>query len=88
MGGLLKSVQTISQSADCRNISSSSSPNLNQEHHITVGQVSRDFSSVGTEEHDRGNTVAFVVGKTFCNMINHHVFTFIVFAEKVRKGSY
>lgn len=70
MGGLLKSVQTISHSAEGRKISSGSSPSANHEHHITVGQVSRDFSSVGTEGHDRSDTVAFLVGKPFTNILS------------------
>ena len=89
MGGLLKSVQTISHSAEGRNISSGSSPSANHEHHITVGQVSRDFSSVGTEGHDRSGTVAFLVGNlSHLQILYDHASYFHCFPEKVGKGSF
>ena len=65
MGGLLKSVEINSQSPEGRNTFPSSLPSAFHEHHMTVGQVSRDFSSVGTVGHDREDTVTFLVGKTF-----------------------
>ena len=58
MEGLLNSIEMNSHS------SPTSSPSAAHEHHMTVGQISRDFSSVSSSGHDRGDTVAFLVGKT------------------------
>ena len=62
MGGLLKSVEM--NATDGRNVSTSSSLSTFQELHITVGQVSRDFSTDSRVSHNRADTVAFLVGKT------------------------
>ena len=70
MEGLLKSADMSSHSEQIRNsfpnFSPVSSPNVQHlhqnHHHITAEQVTRDFSSVGSEEHNRGDTVAFLVG--------------------------
>lgn len=73
MEGLLKSAEMSSHTEQIRNsfpnFSPVSSPNghhlhQNHHHHITAEQVTRDFSSVGSEEHNRGDTVAFLVGDT------------------------
>ena len=50
---------------DGRNVSTSSSLSTFQELHMTVGQVSRDFSTDGRVSHNRADTVAFLVGKLF-----------------------
>ena len=63
MGGLLKSVET--NATDGKNVSASSSISTFQELHMTVGQVSRDFSTDSRVSHNRADTVAFLVGKTF-----------------------
>ena len=66
MGGLLKSVTRNSYPSEGRKISSSSAlPSAYHENHVTVSQVSRDFSSVGSAGPDRGDLVAFLVGETF-----------------------
>lgn len=57
MEGLLNSIEMNSHS------SPTSSPSAAHEHHMTVGQISRDFSSVSSSGHDRGDTVAFLVDK-------------------------
>ena len=63
MGGLLKSVEM--NATDGKNVSASSSISTFQELHMTVGQVSRDFSTDSRVSHNRADTVAFLVGKTF-----------------------
>lgn len=63
LGGLLKSVEM--NATDGRNVSASSSMSTFQELHMTVGQVSRDFSTDSRVGHNRADTVAFLVGKTF-----------------------
>ena len=68
MGGLLKSVEMNSHSSEGRNTSPLSLPGAFYDHHMAVEQVSRDFSSVGTVEHEKGDKVAFLVGKIFCNI--------------------
>ena len=71
MEGLLKSADMNSHSEQIRNSFPNFSPvsshnghhlHQNHHHHITVEQVTRDFSSVGSEGHIRGDTVAFLVG--------------------------
>lgn len=65
MGGLLKSAARNSHPTEGRKISPSSAfPSAFHEHHVTVSQVSRDFSSVGHAEPDREDLVAFLVGET------------------------
>lgn len=68
MGGLLKSVEM--NVTDGRNVSASSSISTFQELHMTVGQVSRDFSTDSRVSHNRADTVAFLVGKTFKLLIH------------------
>ena len=63
MGGLLKSVEM--NVTDGRNVSASSSISTFQELHMTLGQVSRDFSTDSRVSHNRADTVAFLVGKLF-----------------------
>ena len=71
MGGLLKSAARNSHPSEGRKISPSSAlPSAIHEHHITVSQVSRDFSSVGNAEPDKEDLVAFLVGKTFALSID------------------
>ena len=88
MEGLLKSAEMSSHSEQIRNslpnFSPVSSPNShhlhqNHHHHITAEQVTRDFSSVGSEEHNRGDTVAFLVGSAsfFVVAILLAIFAFI-----------
>ena len=71
MEGLVKSADMSSHSEQIRNSFPNSSPvsshdrhhlHQNHYHHITAEQVTRDFSSIGSEEHNRGDTVAFLVG--------------------------
>ncbi|XP_078381245.1 uncharacterized protein LOC144664014 isoform X2 [Oculina patagonica] len=63
MGSLLKSAARNSHPTEDRKISPSSAfPGAFHEHHVTVTQVSRDFSSVGHAEPDREDLVAFLVG--------------------------
>ena len=62
MGGLLKSVEM--NATDGKNVSASSLISTFQELHMTVGQVSRDFSTDSRVSHNRAVTVAFLVGTT------------------------
>lgn len=86
MGGVLKSAARNSHPSEGRKTSPSSAlPSAFHEHHITVSQVSRDFSSVGNAEPDKEDLVAFLVGKTsalsidltVCNM-RWESFSFVV----------
>ena len=66
MEGLLKLVATSSHSTEGRKISQSSPPpSAFQDSHMTVSQVSRDFSSLSMAGLDREDLVAFLVGETF-----------------------
>ena len=66
MEGLLKSVSRSSHSTDGRKVSRSTAPpSAFHDNHMTVSQVSRDFSSLGTAGLDREDLVAFLVGETF-----------------------
>lgn len=70
MEGLLKSVARSSHSTEGRKISSSSaSPSAFHDSHMTVSQVSRDFSSLGMPGQDREDVVAFLVGETFAVLV-------------------
>lgn len=70
MEGLVKLADMSSHSEQIRNGFPNSSPvslhdrhHLHQNHHhITAEEVTKDFSSIGSEEHNRGDTVAFLVG--------------------------
>ena len=66
MEGLLKSVARSSHCTESRKISQSSAPpSAFHDSHMTVGQVSRDFSSLSMAGLDRDDLVAFLVGETF-----------------------
>ena len=63
MGGLLKSVARNPYPSEGRKIVQALL--YPHENHVTVSQVSRDFSSVGTAGPDREDLVTFLVGETF-----------------------
>lgn len=66
MEGLLKSVAGSSHSTNGRKVSQSSAPpSAFHDSHMTVSQVSRDFSSLSMAGIDREDLVAFLVGETF-----------------------
>lgn len=70
MEGFLKSVARSSHSTEGRKISlSSASPTAFHDSHMTVSQVSRDFSSLGMPVQDREDLVAFLVGETFAVLV-------------------
>lgn len=77
MGGLLKSVEM--NVTDGRNVSASSSISTFQELHMTVGQVSRDFSTDSRVSHNRADTVAFLVGNYYFIHAFHDLLLFLVF---------
>lgn len=62
LGGLFKSVDIKSRSEENRNSCPNSSVVHDHQRHITAGQVTRDFSCVNSEGHNREDTVAFLVG--------------------------
>lgn len=65
MEGLLKSVARSSHSTNGRKVSQSSAPpRAFHDSHMTVSQVSRDFSH-SMAGLDREDLVAFLVGETF-----------------------
>ena len=70
MEGLLKSVARSSHSTEGRKISqSSASTSAFHDSHMTVSQVSRDFSSLSMAGLDREDLVAFLVGETFAVLV-------------------
>ena len=70
MEGLLKSVARSSHSTEGRKISQSSAPpSACHDSHMTVNQVSRDFSSFNMAGLDREDLVAFLVGETFAVLV-------------------
>ena len=62
MGGLLKSVRSSHPP-------SLAVPNASHEQHMTVTQVSRDFSSVSSAGHEGGDLLVFLVGKEFALLV-------------------
>ena len=62
MGGLLKSVRSSHPP-------SSAVPSTSHEQHVTVTQVSRDFSSVGSAGHEGGDLVVFLVGEELAFLV-------------------
>lgn len=70
MEGLFKSFAKSSNSTEGRKISQSSAPpSAFHDSHITVSQVSRDFSSLSMAGLDRADLVAFLVGEIFAVLV-------------------
>lgn len=70
MEGLFKSVAKSSNSTEGRKISQGSAPpSAFHDSHITVSQVSRDFSSLSMAGLDREDLVAFLVGEIFAVLV-------------------